>query len=123
MLQFCGKTALLRSTLSPQDIENFNEPEALENALKLLVMSEQVRSKSKVVRSFPTALRRPFIDSKYGQFHERIFRLLEDFPFLGITGRSGYGLLLPLRGRHPVVSICTSKPEQPQLLVIGRKPM
>ena len=100
-----------------------NDPESLGTALRMLLMSERVRDKSKTERSFPTVLMRPFTNNpEYGRFHERIFRLLDEFPFLGIRGRGGYGLLLPVLGQHRVVSICTSKPDQPWLLMIGRKP-
>lgn len=109
-----------RITLKPGD-----NPESLANALKLLIQNERVDDQSKSRRSFPEALARPFIDDRvYGKFHERILWLRDEFPYLRIRGEGGYGIHLPLRRprEHEEVSICTCRPNEPQLLIIGRRP-
>lgn len=101
-----------------------DDPEALAAAFKLLITSERVQSNPKsIVRSLERSKMELFTkDPHYGKVHDRIFRLLDEFQFLGIRGEGGYGLLLPCVGRPRAVSICTCKPNRPQLLIIGRKP-
>jgi hypothetical protein len=99
-----------------------NDPEALTRALKLLLSSEKVKNKSKGKRTVAEGVKSALANSTYGQFHQQVFQLLDEYPFLGIRGKKGYGLTLPVQGVHPVVSICTSKLGHPERLVIGRKP-
>ena len=99
-----------------------NDPEALAGALKLLLSSEKVRSKSIGRRTVAEGVKSELVKSTYGQFHQQVFQLLDEYPFLGIRGKKGYGLTLPVQGVHRVVSICTSKLEYPERLTIGRKP-
>ena len=99
-----------------------NDPEALADALKLLLSSEKVRSKTIGRRTVVDAVKSELVKSTYGQFHQQIFNLLDEYPFLGIRGKKGYGLTLPVQGVHRVVSICTTKLEYPERLTIGRSP-
>ena len=99
-----------------------NDPEALTGALKLLLSSEKVRSKTIGRRTVAEGVKSELVQSTYGQFHQQVFQLLDEYPFLGIRGKKGYGLTLPVQGVHRVVSICTSKLEYPERLTIGRKP-
>lgn len=97
-----------------------NDPEALVNAIKLLISSEKVRSKSKGLRTVSEDVKVKLTHSKFGQFHQKIFELLDEYPFIGIRGLAGYGLTLPVQGVHRVVSICTAKISDPERLTIGR---
>jgi len=99
-----------------------NNPEALAGALKLLLSSEKVRSKSKGRRTVAEGVTYEIVKSTYGQFHQQVFQLLDEYTFLGIRGKKGYGLTLPVQGVHRVVSICTSKLRHPERLTIGRIP-
>jgi len=99
-----------------------NDPEALAGALKLLISSEKVRSKSIGRRTVADGVKSELVKTTYGQFHQQVFQLLDEYPFLGIRGIQGYGLILPIQGIHRFVSICTSKLEHPERLTIGRTP-
>ena len=99
-----------------------SDPEALASALKLLLSSEKVRSKSIGRRTVAEGVKSELVKSTYGQFHQQVFQLLDEYPFLGIRGKKGYGLTLPVQGVHRVVSICTSKLEHPEQMTIGRRP-
>lgn len=99
-----------------------NDPEALADALKLLLSSEKVRSKSIGRRTVAEEVKSELVKSTYGKFHQQVFQLLDEYPFLGIRGKKGYGLTLPVQGIHRVVSICTAKLDHPERLTIGRSP-
>ena len=99
-----------------------NDPEALAGALKLLLSSEKVRSKSIGRRTVADEVKSDLVNSTYGKFHQQVFQLLDEYPFLGIRGKKGYRLTLPVQGIHRVVSICTAKLDHPERLTIGRKP-
>lgn len=97
-----------------------NDPAALVNAMKVLVISEQVRSYAKCPRSWAENVKTELLNSEFGKFHRQIFQLLDEYPFLGIRGKVGYGLILPVKGTHPIVSICTVRVRHPEVLAIGR---
>ncbi len=99
-----------------------NDPVALVNAIKLLISSGKVRNKSKGSRRVSEDVKVELTHSKFGQFHQKIFELLDEYPFIGIRGSVGYGLTLPVQGVHRVVSICTVQTRNPERLTIGRPP-
>lgn len=99
-----------------------NDPVKLVSAIKLLISSEKVRSKFKGLRTVSEDVKVELTHSRFGQFHHKIFELLDEYPFLGIRGSVGYGLTLPVQGIHRVVSICTARISNPECLTIGRPP-
>lgn len=99
-----------------------NDPIALVSAIKFLITSEKVRKKSKGLRTVSEDVKVELTHSTFGQFHQKIFELLHEYPFLGIRGSVGYGLTLPVQGVHRVVSICTVRISNPERLAIGRPP-
>ena len=99
-----------------------DDPVALVNALKLLISSEKVRNISRGSRKVSENVKVELTHSAFGKFHQKIFELLDEYPFIGIRGSVGYGLTLPVQGIHPVVSICTVKISNPERLTIGRAP-
>ena len=100
-----------------------NDPWALVNTIKLLLSSEKIRSSANCPRTVADGVKSTLISSPYGQFHQQIFQLLNEYPFLGIRGTGGYGLTIPVRGVHRIVSICTVHIGQPGRLAIGRPPL
>ncbi len=99
-----------------------NDPRALASTIRFLLSSEKIRTSSQCPRIVEDGVKVALLDSAYGQFHQQIFQLLNEYPFLGIHGTGGYGLRIPVKGIHRHVSICTVHLRSPERLEIGRPP-
>ena len=97
-------------TLKPTD-----DPRLLLDALRILITHESVRKTYRPGKAqtdgFPKDRRRRFLVSTYASFHDKIFKLVEEFPYLKIAGISDYGVKVPRINKPKEVSICTSLAE------------
>ena len=80
------------------------------NAFRILIESPLLDKAANKADDYPPAERASFRDSEYGEVHDGLFRLAEEYPHVWVSGKRDYGLRVAHpRHRSSGVSLARSK--------------
>ena len=96
------------------DLEKFEgDPRSLVRAFEILIEDGEDLSGRAVKKSeFPEDLRRDFVRSPFGEYHEALFELSRRFKHVGLRGEKDYGLVVAHKRATKGVSLVRSQGPQ-----------